>query len=138
MSTYRLDQLFSPKSVALVGASPRATSVGRAILRNLLAFSGQIHLINPHYAAIEGVQAVRALDRLRDAPDVVVIAAPARSVPAIVSAAGEKGARTAGIRTVEGQVLRENTTMLAMCRELGFEICFDPREADICVAKLRL
>jgi acetyltransferase len=31
MSTYRLDKLFSPRSVAVVGASPRETSPGRAV-----------------------------------------------------------------------------------------------------------
>ena len=41
MSTYRLDQLFSPRSVAVVGASPRPTSPGRAVLGNLKAgFAG--------------------------------------------------------------------------------------------------
>ena len=31
-------------------------------------------------------------------------------------------ARTEGLETIEGQVLSENTAMLAMCKELGFEI----------------
>jgi acetyltransferase len=39
---------------------------------------------------------------------------------------------------IEGQVLRENTTMLKMCRELGFEIAGDPEEPDIHVVRLRL
>jgi acetyltransferase len=47
-------------------------------------------------------------------------------------------ARVEGIRVIEGQVLRENTTMLNMCRELGFEIASDPEEADVQVVKLRL
>jgi len=52
MSTYRLDKLFSPRSVAVVGASPRETSPGRAVLRNLraAAFEGSIGLVNPRYA----------------------------------------------------------------------------------------
>ena len=29
--------------------------------------------------------------------------------------------RAEGLKTIEGQVLSENTTMLAMCRELGFD-----------------
>ena len=58
MSTYRLDNLFSPRSVALIGASPRPTSPGRAILRNLRRadFKGSVHLINPHYDEIEGIR----------------------------------------------------------------------------------
>jgi acetyltransferase len=37
---------------------------------------------------------------------------------------------------VEGQVLRENSTMLDMCRSLGFEIRSDPNDLDIKVVKL--
>ncbi|MGE0039023.1 MAG: GNAT family N-acetyltransferase [Xanthobacteraceae bacterium] len=93
MSTYRLDKLLAPRSVAVVGGSPKATSPARAILRNLRtgAFPGPIGLINPHYAEIEGVRAVKSLDELPEVPDLLVIAAPARSVPGIVAAAGAKG-----------------------------------------------
>src|SRR5216683_936079 len=97
MSTYRLDKLFSPRSIAVVGASPRATSPGRAVLRNLrdAAFTGSVHLINPHYDEIEGIRAVKTVGALPEAPDLMVIAASAPSVPEIVAAAGEKGAATA-------------------------------------------
>ena len=41
-----------------------------------------------------------------------------------------------GLHTVEGQVLRENTTMLAMCRQLGFRIDADPDDATIAIVRL--
>jgi acetyltransferase len=44
--------------------------------------------------------------------------------------------RTEGIRTVNGQILRENATMLAMCKELGFQIKPDPDDFDIYVVEL--
>jgi acetyltransferase len=47
-------------------------------------------------------------------------------------------ARAEGLATVEGQVLRENTAMLAMCRELGFKVTTDPDDAGICVVKLKV
>jgi acetyltransferase len=47
-------------------------------------------------------------------------------------------ARAEGLRVIEGQVLRENITMLAMCRELGFQINPDPHDADLVVARLSL
>ena len=40
-------------------------------------------------------------------------------------------AKADGIRSVEGQVLRENTTMLAMCRSLGFSVRADPDDPDL-------
>jgi acetyltransferase len=101
MSTYRLDKLFSPRSVAVVGASPRDTSPGRAVLRNLRAagFEGSVSLVNPRYGEIEGIKAVKTIQELRQAPDLIVIATPPQSVPGIVAAAGEKGAATAIIIT---------------------------------------
>jgi acetyltransferase len=101
MSTYRLDKLFSPRSVAVVGGSPRETSPGRAVLRNLqdAGFQGSIGLVNPHYAEIEGIKAVRDLAELPQPPDLIVIAAPPPAVPGIVAAAGERGSAAAIILT---------------------------------------
>jgi acetyltransferase len=45
-------------------------------------------------------------------------------------------ARAEGLHSVEGQVLRENATMLDMCRNLGFAIRNDPQDADIKVVTL--
>ncbi len=47
-------------------------------------------------------------------------------------------ARAEGIRSIHGQVLQENTTMLEMCRELGFQIASDPQEPSCAVATLPL
>ena len=101
MSSYHLEQLLSPKSVALVGASPRPTSAGRAVLKNLRAagFAGAIHLVNPHYDEIENVRAVKTFADLPHAPDLVVIAAPPPAVPAIVAAAGARQSAGAVIVT---------------------------------------
>ena len=60
----------------MIGASPRPTSPGRAVLRNLrdAGFKGPIRLVNPHYDEIEGVRSVRSLDELPEVPDLIVIA----------------------------------------------------------------
>ncbi len=47
-------------------------------------------------------------------------------------------ARALGLNTVHGQVLTENTTMLRMCRELGFAIADDPHSKEIKVVTLDL
>src|SRR5436190_24394617 len=101
MSTYRLEKLFSPQAVAVVGGSPRATSPGRAVLKNLRSagFQGSISLVNPHYPEIEGIRSVKTVHELTGAPDLLVIAAPAPSVPDIVAASGKKGVSTAVIIT---------------------------------------
>ena len=50
MSTYRLDRLIAPRSLAVVGASPRATSVGRHVVENIIAagFAGSVHMVLCH------------------------------------------------------------------------------------------
>ena len=47
-------------------------------------------------------------------------------------------ARAEGLQTIEGQVLQENITMLAMCRELGFAVAPDPQDPDLYVVKLEV
>jgi acetyltransferase len=47
-------------------------------------------------------------------------------------------ARTKGLRAIEGKVLHENTAMLDMCRQFGFAIAIDPKNAAICDVRLGL
>ena len=93
MSTYRLSNVLAPRSVALVGASPRPGSLGAAILHNLRSggFAGEIGLINPRHGEIAGMKAVRDIDELPFAPELVVVTAPAREIPEIIDAAGKRG-----------------------------------------------
>src|ERR1700751_4604715 len=101
MSTYRLAQLFAPRSIAVVGGSPRDTSPGRAVLKNLRSggFAGEIHLVNPHYDSIEGIAAVKSCDALPGTPDIVVIGVPPAAAPSVVRDAAAKGAAVAIILT---------------------------------------
>jgi acetyltransferase len=101
MSTYRLDRLFAPRSVAIVGASPRERSLGRAVLHNVIGggFPGRIHLVNPDHPQIDGVAAVANVAALPEVPDLAVIAVPPAVVPETVAAAALKGVAAAIIIT---------------------------------------
>ena len=70
MSIYRLKNLLAPRSLALVGASPRRGSVGSSVLRNILGakFKGQFGLVNTRHAEVDGVATVRALSKLSFVP----------------------------------------------------------------------
>jgi acetyltransferase len=96
MSIYRLKNLLAPRSVALVGASPRQGSVGRAILNNIgkAKFAGEFGLVNPRYSEIDGVATVASLSRLSFVPELVVLTAPAKSIAGLIDEAGRRG--TAG------------------------------------------
>ena len=86
--------MFAPNSVALIGASEKPSSVGRALLENLQSFRGRVFPINPGHATVLGQ---KAFPKIADAPDQVdlaVIATPAETVPSLVAecaAAGVKG-----------------------------------------------
>lgn len=101
MSTYHLQSVFRPKSVAIVGGSPRERSAGRAVVRNLRAagFPGQIGWVSPRYPEIDGMRTVRRLADLPWVPELVVITTPARMVPRVVSLAARQGVAAAIILT---------------------------------------
>src|ERR1700694_5777202 len=101
MSTYHLKNLLSPRSVALVGASPRQSSVGRAILGNIhkAKFKGEFGLVNSRYAEIDGIATVGSLGKLPFVPELVVITAPATAVPGLIGEAGKRGAAGALVIT---------------------------------------
>lgn len=86
----------NPRSVAVVGASADPTKWGYWIARGALrgAHRREVHLVNASGAVIAGHPTVRSLSDLEVAPELVVLCAPARSVPAVVDEAlalGVKG-----------------------------------------------
>jgi acetyltransferase len=90
-----LTTMFAPKSIALVGASEKPGSVGRALLENLESFRGRVFRINPSHATLLGQKTFRSIRDVPENVDLAVIATPAATVPAIVAecaAAGVKGA----------------------------------------------
>ena len=101
MSTYRLDRLLSPRSLAVVGASPHESSVGRHIIANIRSagFAGPIHVVNPHHAEIEGLATLKSMESIAEAPDVAIIAVPPAAVPEAVAEASRRGVAAAVIIT---------------------------------------
>jgi acetyltransferase len=88
-----LDPIFAPRSVALVGASERAGSVGRNVLWNLLSspFGGTLYPVNPKRPNVLGVRSYPSLKDLPEVPELVVVTTPAESVPALMKEAVELG-----------------------------------------------
>ncbi len=103
MTTRNLDSLFNPKSVALVGASARAGSLGRAVLDNLRSggFKGRIDLVNPRHSQIEGLPCVPNLRALASRPDLVVLCAPRDAIASLAEEAAEIGVPAAVVITAD-------------------------------------
>ena len=93
MSIYGLSRLFTPQSMAIIGASPKRTSLGGAVYANAIAagFPGRIDPVNPKYDEIGGRPCVDSIDRLDAVPDLIVVATPAPTVPAIIETAAARG-----------------------------------------------
>lgn len=101
VSTYRLNSVFQPKSVAIVGGSPRARSAGRAVVRNLQlsGFKGDIGWVSPKHREIDGIATAARIADLAFVPDLVVVTTPAAIVPKVVADAAAFGAGAAVILT---------------------------------------
>ena len=99
MTTRNLDALFSPRAVALIGASVQPGSVGQMVARNLVdgGFAGPVMMVNPHEDAICSSVSYRNIAALPVTPDLAVVATPARTVPGVVAELGAKGCRAAVI-----------------------------------------
>ncbi|TDT38630.1 acetyltransferase [Halospina denitrificans] len=102
MSTRNLNALFNPRSIVVIGASERATSLGGMVLRNLMAgdYGGKLLVVNRHgYDQVHGVACVRRVRSMKLVPDLAIICTPPETVPKVVRQLGEAGVRTAMVMT---------------------------------------
>jgi acetyltransferase len=122
MHSHYLTSLFSPKSVALFGASDRKGAVGEVVFRNLLSsgYEGEVHAINPKHKQVQGHQAYASLQELGKPVELAVVAAPAGAIPGIVESCGKHGVKmmiimSAGFRETgpEGRRLENQVTQMA-------------------------
>ena len=102
-----LDVFFSPKVVAVIGATENTGSAGRTILWNLVShpFGGTVFPVNLKRSSVLGIKAYPDIASLPEKADLAIIATPAATVPDIISQcadAGVKGAIiiSAGFREV--------------------------------------
>ncbi|MGB5986469.1 MAG: CoA-binding protein, partial [Desulfobacterales bacterium] len=105
MSLHHLDRLFQPQSIAVIGASPKAESIGGAVMNNLLegGFSGELFPVNPKY---DQLFERPCLDRISDAPsapDLAVIAIPMAKIPPVIDACADLGVKGAVILSAGGR-----------------------------------
>ena len=125
----KLDMLFNPKSVAVVGASANPTKLGFQITKNIVdsGYKGAIYPINPSTPEILGLKAYPSLLDIPGPVDEIVVVTPNKFVPAIMEEAGKKGVKgavviTAGFREAgpEGRQLEEQ--VIEMARRYGIRM----------------
>lgn len=92
-SVHYLRPAMAPRSIAVVGASPRHESLGRFVWTNVLAagFKGEVYAVNPRHRAIEGHPCIASLADLPAKVDLAVVVTGSRHVPGVIDDAGRKG-----------------------------------------------
>ena len=119
----RLEELFRPRSVAVVGASDDFGKLGYHVMKSLLEgdFGGRVYPVNPRAREIWGLRAYPSVGELPEGVDLAVVAIPAPLVPEVIEACGRKGVKgvvliTAGFREVEdprGEELHRKVSEIA-------------------------
>ncbi|HEX2882540.1 MAG TPA: CoA-binding protein, partial [Polyangiaceae bacterium] len=85
-----LDGFFNPTRVAVIGATEREGSVGRAVLENLETFKGAVFAVNPKRSTVLGRTAFHSVLEIQEAVDLAVVVTPAKVVPEVVQQCAEK------------------------------------------------
>ncbi len=118
-----LRHVFMPDSVAVVGTSRRAGTVGRAILHNVVTegYRGQVYAVNPHATRIEGIPCLPSVTSLPEPVDLAVIAVPPHAVASVADECGRRGVKalmviTAGLDAMQG------ADLLAACHRYGMRL----------------
>ena len=115
MQERKLDKMFNPETIALIGASEKDGSVGLTLMKNLIdRKDSKLFPVNPNREKVLDIEAYPSVLKIEDPIDLGIIATPASTVPSIVEECGEKGVPaliiiSAGFREVgpEGEKLEE-------------------------------
>lgn len=129
MNAHYLSLLFSPRSVAVIGASSRMDSVGGVVFRNMLesGYQGKLYAVNPNHAEIQGVSAYAGIESIPEPVDLAVIITRAATVPDIIESCGKRGVRfalvlSAGFRETGPQGAALEQAVVENARRYGMRL----------------
>ncbi len=125
-----LARMIQPRSVAVIGASAQFSKVNGRPLKHLLekGYQGKIYPVNPKYQEIGGLVCYPDAASLPQAPDLAIIAVPAKDVAASLRALGEAGGRAAvvfssGFGEMGELGLAQEHRLRDIAREYGMVLC---------------
>jgi acetyl coenzyme A synthetase (ADP forming)-like protein len=121
-----LRPFFEPRSVAVVGASPRRGTIGGELFRNVLGgdFTGAAYPVNPKGAAVAGVRGYASVAEIPDPVDLAVISVPGEHVETAAEDALRSGVRalvviSAGFAEVGREGAERQERLLELVRAHG-------------------
>jgi acyl-CoA synthetase (NDP forming)/GNAT superfamily N-acetyltransferase len=118
-----LRHVLAPESVAVIGASRRRGTAGRAILDNIRAggYAGRLYTVNPRARQIGGERCLASVRDLPEPADLAVIAVPAAAVLEVAEQCGQRGVRSLVVIT-SGLDTAACADLLAVCRRHGMRL----------------
>src|SRR5271157_808591 len=92
-----LQAFFTPQNIAVIGATERADSIGRTLVRNLFSspFGGAVFPINPKRRNVLGIKTHPRIGDVPDPIDLAIVVTPAPTVPDLIGECVEAGVRAA-------------------------------------------
>lgn len=102
MGTRALEQIFTPNSIAVIGASDRKGSLGGAVLRNIInaGFEGDIYPVNARgYKEVASIKAFSRISQLPKGVDLAIICTPADTVDKVITSLAKANVPAAVILT---------------------------------------
>jgi len=125
----RLSRLLTPRSVAVVGASPRPGSVAGEVLRNLrnCGYSGGLYAVNPKYDSVDETPCVHSVGELPESPDLCVLAINRDLVLDAVRACGDRGIHnlviiTAGFKEIGEEGAARERELRKLINQYGLNV----------------
>jgi len=125
----KLDFIFNPKTVAVIGASAAKGKWGNAIMKNLVDtnFEGKIYPVNPRGGKILNLDAYPSIKDIEEPVDLAVIGIPVKWVPDAVKECAEKGVRgivivTAGFAEMGAEGKRLQDVIVKEAKKGGVRI----------------
>src|SRR5262245_42528390 len=126
---HRLAPLLTPKSVALIGASPKPGTVGRGMITStsMPGTPSRIHLINPNYPEIDGAKCYASLAEVPERVDMAVLGVANARLEAALKDAIANGVRAvtifASCYLEDDREPRLTARLSAMAKEARVEVC---------------
>jgi len=124
-----LDVFFSPKTVAVIGATENPGTVGRTLLWNLVTspFGGTVYPVNPKRPSVLGVKAYASVSDIPEPVDLAVVVTPPPSIPGIIKECGEQGVQgaiviSAGFKEVGAEGAALERRLLAEAQAAGIRV----------------
>lgn len=136
-----LQPFFSPRAVAVIGASENPDSAANTIVRNLIAspFGGMVFPVSDGCAQVQGIRAYPNVSALPDKVDLAIIATPAETVPGVIAECGAVGVEgaivtSAGFRDMGPEGVEQGPRILEQARKARMRVLGPASLGVMCTA----